>query len=102
MRGIYIFFEAALTVFWFWLAAGSLGLFLHRTPFTEQPDYGTAIGGVLFLLLGLLTLGMLINELFLFVRRRYNIELNPFRRLALAIAARRGDEDDDDSEPEQE
>ncbi len=98
MRPIFITFEAGLTILWFWFAANTFDLFIQyqHNPYMETPDYGTAIGGALFLALGLLTLGMLVNEFFDFMRRRFNIELNPLRRLALAAAAADAAEDNND------
>jgi hypothetical protein len=65
MRFAYLSFEAILTIFWFWGAFWTFGIFLHG-----DGDYGTIVGGLLLFAFGAGTLAMLINEAHLMLRQR--------------------------------
>lgn len=75
MKAIFLLFEVGLTVVWFWAAIWQFALM--RDP---GSDGGTFIGGLLFLVFGILTLWMLCNEVITTARDQFGIELNLFRR----------------------
>lgn len=63
MRPIYLIFEGGFALFSYWAAYYTFDLFARRSPYLERPDYGTVIGGLLFLFFGVLTTIMLVREL---------------------------------------
>ncbi|HKD74620.1 MAG TPA: hypothetical protein VKB76_03965 [Ktedonobacterales bacterium] len=71
MRWIFLSFEAALTVVWFWSTWGMLTILA-----SGNGDGGTFIGMLLFLALGVGTAVMLGREIFLLVRHNHNTASN--------------------------
>jgi hypothetical protein len=78
MKTIYLSFELGLTIVWYWAAIWQFSLVHH-----PQSDGGTFIGGLLFLVFGVLTSWMLCTEIIKTVREQFNFELNLFRRYKL-------------------
>ncbi len=75
MKAIFLLFELGLTVVWFWAAIWQFSL-MHQ----PGSDGGTFIGGLLFLVFGILTGWMLCNEIITTSRAQFGVELNLFRR----------------------
>jgi hypothetical protein len=78
MKAIFLLFELALTAVWLWAAVWQFSLM--RDP---GSDGGTFIGGLLFLVFGILTLWMLCNEVITTARTQFGVELNLFRRFKI-------------------
>ena len=68
MRFAFLSFETLLTVIWFWAAFWMFGLLAHH-----DGDWGTLIGGLVFLIFGVGTAAMLLYEAFLMIRQRAQI-----------------------------
>ncbi len=64
MRVIYLTFETIFALVCYWAAIATFGLFTvnHTVLSTETPDYGTVIGGILFLAFAVGTTIMLAQE----------------------------------------
>ncbi len=65
MRVIYLTFETIFALACYWGAIATFGLFTvnHSVLSTETPDYGTVIGGFLFLAFAIGTTIMLAQEI---------------------------------------
>lgn len=64
MRVAFLTFESLLTIFWFWAAIGTFSL-MGRSP---TSDWGTIVGGCLFLAFGIGTGVMLAREIIVILR----------------------------------
>ena len=62
MRTIYLSFETAFALASYYAAYYTFSLFFRHNVYDEQPDYGTVIGGLLFLAFAVLTTVMLTRE----------------------------------------
>lgn len=87
MKTIFLMFELALTILWFWATAWQLSILNEPTS-----DGGTFIGALVFLALGVGTGWMLCNEAITTARNEFGFELNLFRRYHVMekLAARMG------------
>jgi hypothetical protein len=75
MKSIYLGFELALTILWFWATIWQWDI--RNAP---TSDGGTLIGGLVFLAFGIGTAWMLFNEIITTARNQFGVELNLFRR----------------------
>ncbi len=85
MKSLYLGFELALTILWFWATAWQWGIRNEPTS-----DGGTIVGALVFLAFGIGTAWMLCNEIITTARTQFGVELNLFRRYRLMekLAAR--------------